>query len=70
MKAKDDFTAIYHELSGRYGQMMTSQEVCAELGVKRGTAARKLIPEGWIGTTRDVKIKTVSFARQLAELNG
>ena len=48
--------------------MMTSREVCAELRVKRGSAARKIIPEGWIGTTRDMNIKTVSFARQLAEL--
>lgn len=68
MKAKDDFTAIYHELSDRYGQMMTSREACAELRVKRGATARKIIPEGWIGSTRDMKIKTVSFARQLAEL--
>ena len=68
MKKPTDFEIIYHELSGKYGQMMTSREVCAELRVKSGSAARKIIPEGWIGATRDMKIKTVSFARQLAEL--
>lgn len=68
MKKTSDFEIIYHELSGRYGQMMTSQQVCHELGVKRPDAARKRIPSGWTGSRRSLSIKTVVFARQLAEL--
>lgn len=68
MKKPSDFEAIYHELSGRYGQRMTSRQVCKELGVSRVCYAKKLIPCGWVGNTSGLSIKTVAFARQLAEL--
>lgn len=68
MKKLSDFEVIYHELSGRYGQLMNSRDVCRELGVSSVRYARRLIPNGWIGNTRGLYIKTVSFARQLAEL--
>lgn len=68
MKKLSDFEVIYHELSGRYGQLMNSRQVCQELGVSRMSYARKLIPNGWIGSGKGLSIKTVSFARQLAEL--
>lgn len=68
MKKLSDFEVIYHELSGRYGQVMRSRDVCRELNVKRMSVARRMIPTGWIGDTKGLCIKTVSFARQLAEL--
>ena len=68
MKKQSNFEAIYHELSGRYGQTMTSKDVCKELGVSRISYARKRIPCGWRGATRGLTISTVVFARQLAEL--
>lgn len=68
MKLTNDFQAIYHELSGRYGQLMSSKQACDELGVSRVCYAKKLIPAGWVGNTRGLYIKTVVFARQLAEL--
>lgn len=68
MKKLSDFEVIYHELSGRYGQLMSSRDVCRELGVSRVCYARKMIPNGWIGNGKGLSIKTVSFARQLAEL--
>lgn len=68
MKKLSDFEVIYHELSGRYGQLMSSRDVCRELNVKKVSVARRMIPNGWIGAGRGLSIKTVSFARQLAEL--
>lgn len=68
MKKQSNFEAIYHELSGRYGQLMSSKQVCGELGVSCIRYARKLIPSGWIGSGKGLSIKTVVFARQLAEL--
>lgn len=68
MKIPSDFEAIYHELSGRYGQVMSSKQACDELGVSRVCYAKKLIPCGWVGNTSGLSIKTVAFARQLAEL--
>ena len=68
MKKLSDFEVIYHELSGRYGQRMTCREVCKELKVSAPRYARRLIPNGWIGSGKGLSIKTVSFARQLAEL--
>ena len=69
MKVLNDFQAIYHELSGRYGQLMSSRDACRELNVTKVSAARRMIPTGWIGDTKGLCIKTVSFARQLAELS-
>lgn len=68
MKKPSDFEAIYHELSGRYGQVMSSKQACDELGVSRVCYAKKLIPCGWMGDGKGLSIKTVAFARQLAEL--
>lgn len=68
MKKPSDFEAIYHELSGRYGQRMTSRQVCKELGVSAIRYARQMIPCGWMGDGKGLSIKTVAFARQLAEL--
>lgn len=68
MKKPTDFEVIYHELSGKYGQIMSSRQVCQELGVSSVRYARRMIPNGWIGSRRSLCIKTVSFARQLAEL--
>lgn len=69
MKKQSDFEAIYHELSGRYGQLMSSRDACRELNVTKVSAARRMIPAGWIGDTKGLCIKTVVFARQLAELS-
>lgn len=69
MKKQSNFEAIYHELSARHGQLMSSKQVCDELGVSRVCYAKKLIPSGWMGNTRGLYIKTVVFARQLAELS-
>lgn len=68
MKKQSDFEAIYHEMSTRHGQRMTCREVCDELGVSAPRYARQLIPNGWTGSGKGLCIKTVVFARQLAEL--
>ena len=63
---RDDTAAIYHELSGRYGQTMTMQDACRELNFKK---PEKVMPAGWIGAKGGLRIKTISFARQLAEMS-
>ncbi len=68
MKKPTDFEVIYHELSGKYGQIMSSRQVCQELGVSSVRYARRMIPNGWIGSGKGLAVKTVVFARQLAEL--
>lgn len=68
MKKPSDFEAIYHELSGRYGQTMTSRDACRELKLSRPCYVKKRIPNGWTGSGKGLFIKTVVFARQLAEL--
>ena len=60
---RDDTAAIYHELSGRYGQTMTMQDA------KKPETVKKVMPAGWIGAKGGLRIKTISFARQLAELS-
>lgn len=68
MKRDPELDAIYHELSQRYGQMMSMQDACRELNFKKPGTVKKYIPLGWIGAKGGLRIKTISFARQLAEL--
>lgn len=70
MKRQSNFEAIYHELSIKYRQRMTCREVCYELGVSAPRYARQLIPSGWTGSGKGLRINTVVFARQLDELQG
>ena len=66
---RDDTAAIYHELSRRYGQIMTMQDTCREMNFKKPESVKKYIPLGWIGAKGGLRIKTISFARQLVELS-
>lgn len=68
MKRDPELNAIYHELSQRYGQVMTMKDACREMGFKKSESVKKYIPLGWIGAKGGLRIKTISFARQLAEL--
>lgn len=68
MKREPELDAIYHELSQRYGQIMTMKDACREMGFKKSASVKKYIPLGWIGAKSGLRIKTISFARQLAEL--
>lgn len=68
MKQNPDFAAIYHELSQKYGQMMTLPEVSQELHIKSRKTVFNRIPDGWVGNGPGLRIKTVSFSRQLADL--
>lgn len=66
---RDDTAAIYHELSEKYGQTMTMQDACKELHFKKPEPVKKVMPAGWIGAKGGLRIKTISFARQLAEMS-
>lgn len=68
MKREPELDAIYHELSQRYGQMMSMQDACREMNFKKPESVKKYIPLGWIGAKGGLRIKTISFARQIAEL--
>ena len=68
MKREPELDAIYHELSQRYGQIMTMQDACREMNFKNPESVKKYIPLGWIGAKKGLRIKTISFARQLGEL--
>lgn len=68
MKREPELDAIYHELSQRYGQTMTMQDACREMNFKKPESVKKYIPVGWIGAKGGLRIKTISFARQLVEL--
>lgn len=68
MKQNPDFAAIYHELSQKYGQMMTLPEVSQELHIKSRKTVFNRVPDGWVGNGPGLRIKTVSFSRQLADL--
>ena len=68
MKREPELDAIYHELSQRYGQMMSMQDACLEMNFKKPESVKKYIPLGWIRAKSGLRIKTISFARQLAEL--
>ena len=68
MKREPELDAICHELSQRYGQIMTMKDACREMGFKKSVSVKKYIPLGWIGAKGGLRIKTISFARQLAEL--
>ena len=68
MKREPELDAIYHELSQRYGQTMTMQDACREMNFKKPESVKKYIPLGWIGAKSGLRIKTISFARQLVEL--
>lgn len=63
-----DIAAIYHELSGRYGQTMTMEDAKAEMKYKKTDTIRRYFPDGWISGRGGLRIKTIAFARQLAEL--
>ena len=69
MKREPELDAIYHELSQRYGQIMTMQDACREMNFKKPESVKKYIPLGWIGAKKGLRIKTISFARQLVELS-
>lgn len=68
MKREPELDAIYHELSQRYVQMMSMQDACREMGFKKSESVKKYIPLGWIGAKGGLRIKTISFARQIADL--
>ena len=69
MKREPELDAIYHELSQRYVQMMSMQDACRELIFKKPETVKKVMPAGWIGAKGGLRIKTISFARQLAEMS-
>ena len=69
MKREPELDAIYHELSQRYGQIMTMQDACREMNFKKPESVKRYIPLGWIGAKKGLRIKTISFARQLVELS-
>lgn len=69
MKDNPDIAAIYHELSGRYGQAMTMDDVKKEMQYKKTDTIKQYFPDGWISGRGGMRIKTISFARQLAELS-
>ena len=69
MKRESELDVIYHELSQRYGQTMTMQDACRELNFKKPETVKKVMPAGWIGAKGGLWIKTISFARQLAEMS-
>lgn len=58
---RDDTAAIYHELSGRYGQTMTMQDACRELNFKKPETVKKVMPPGWIGAKGGLRIKPISL---------
>lgn len=66
---RDDTAAIYHELSQQYGQTMTMDDVKKEMQYKKAETIKRYFPDGWISGRGGLRIKTISFARQLAELN-
>ena len=66
---QDDTSVIYHELSQKYGQSMTLAQVSQELRIKSRKTVKDRIPDGWTGKGAGLRIKTISFARQLAEMN-
>lgn len=68
MKREPELDAIYHELSQRYGQIITMKDACREMGFKKSESVKKYIPLGWIGAKGGLRIKTISFARQIAGL--
>ena len=65
---RDDTAAVYHELSQKYGQFLTVAQVGQEMKIKSPRTIRERIPDGWVGKGAGLRIKTISFARQLAEL--
>ena len=69
MKENPDTAAIYHELSQHYGQTMTMDDVKKEMQYKKAETIKRYFPDGWISGRGGLRIKTISFARQLAELN-
>ena len=69
MKREPELDAIYHELSQRYVQMMSMQDACRELNFKKPETVKKVMPAGWIGAKGGLRIKTISVARQLAEMS-
>ena len=62
---KNLWQMIYSQLSGKYGQQMTRQQVCRESALKE-KAVREHFPDGWSGNGRGLRMSTVSFAYQLA----
>ncbi len=69
MKENPDTAAIYHELSQQYGQTMTMDDVKKEMQYKKAETIKRYFPDGWISGRGGLRIKTISFARQLAELS-
>ena len=49
---------------------MTLAQVSQELRIKSRKTIKDRIPDGWTGKGAGLRIKTISFARQLAEMNG
>lgn len=47
---------------------MTMKDACREMGFKKSESVKKYIPLGWIGAKGGLRIKTISFARQIAGL--
>lgn len=68
MKKSADVDLIYRELSQKYGQLMTPKDVKKELSVATNRAAKSLVPAGWIGSRKGLRMNTFCFAQQVAEL--
>ena len=66
---RDDTAVVYHELSQKYGQFLTVAQVSQEMQIKSRSTIRERIPDGWVGKGPGLRIKTISFARQLVELS-
>ena len=62
---KNLWQMIYAQLSAKYGQSMTRDQVCAEAALKQ-RVIKDHFPEGWSGNGRGLRMSTVSFAYQLA----
>lgn len=68
MKREPELDAIYHELLQLYNQTMTMQDACRELHLKKPESVKELVPLGWFGAKKGLRIRTYSFARQLIAL--
>lgn len=64
---RDDAAAVYHELSQKYGQFLTLAQVSQEMQIKSRRTVKDRIPYGWVGKGAGLRIKTISFARQIAD---
>ena len=64
-----ELEAVYRTLSEKYGQTMTMDDVKKEMQYKKAETIKRYFPNGWISGRGGLRIKTISFARQLTELS-